>query len=155
VIGMDTAASTGFGFQDASSSDAYAIPIARALSIAKQIAAGKATATVHIGPTAFLGIEVRAVNAGDYGDGYSGYGSPAGTGGGLIAGVVRGGPADRAGLEAGDVITAINGRSVTSPTVITTYLLTRKPGTKVAVAYVDQMGSGHTASVTLGSGPPQ
>jgi S1-C subfamily serine protease len=153
VVGMDTAASAGFGFQNASSTDAYAIPIARALAIARQIEAGKASATVHIGATAFLGVEVRAVETTGYGYGY-GSGSPTATGS-LIAGVVDGGPADRAGLVAGDVIVAINGRTVTTPTVITTVLQTKKPGMRVAIRYVDQLGVTRTVSVKLGSGPPQ
>ncbi len=159
VVGMDTAASTGYGFQNASSTDAYAIPIAKALAIASQIESGKASTTVHIGATAFLGIEVQAVRTADYGYG-GGYGSGYGTttpttSGSLVAGVVNGGPADKAGLVAGDVLTAINGRTVTSPTVITTVLQTKKPGTKVTIRYVDQTGATHSLAVTLGSGPPQ
>jgi hypothetical protein len=33
-------------------------------------------------------------------------------------------------------------------------MLSLKPGAKVSVAYLDQLGS-HTVTVTLGSGPPQ
>src|SRR5438445_1333403 len=63
VVGMDTAASTGFGFQNTSATDAYAIPIAKALTVAHAISSGKASATVHIGATAFLGIEVESISA--------------------------------------------------------------------------------------------
>jgi S1-C subfamily serine protease len=148
---MDTAASSGFGFQNVSSTDAYAIPIAKALAIAKQIEAGKASATVHIGATAFLGVEVQAVQTAGYGGGYGSTGAT----GSLVAGVVGGGPADKAGLVAGDVITAIDGRVVTTPTVITAVLQTKKPGTRVTLRIVDQTGSTHSVSVKLGSGPPQ
>jgi S1-C subfamily serine protease len=141
VVGMDTAASVSsrFGFQDTSASDAYAIPIAKALTVAHAISAGKASATVHIGATAFLGIEVES------GD----------TSGALIAGVVSGGPAASAGLAAGDVITAINGHTVSSSASIPALVLTKKPGDKINVAYVDQFGTSQTATVTLGSGPAQ
>jgi S1-C subfamily serine protease len=142
VVGMDTAASSGFGFQGVSSADAYAIPIAKALAIAHAISSGKASATIHIGATAFLGVEVAAVDA------------PS-SAGALIAGVVSGGPAAAAGLAAGDVITAINGHAMSSPTAVSAVVLTKKPGAKISVAYVDQSGASHTASVTLGSGPPQ
>ena len=60
VIGMNTAASSGSQFQSQSgqtAEQAYAIPIDAATSIAKQIEAGTASANVHIGATAFLGIE--------------------------------------------------------------------------------------------------
>ena len=63
VIGMDTAASSGSSFQD-SGTQAYAIPIATALSIAKQIEAGNSSSTIHIGATGFLGVSVQASDAG-------------------------------------------------------------------------------------------
>jgi S1-C subfamily serine protease len=144
VVGMDTAASSGFGFQTVSATDAYAIPIAKALTIAHAIASGKASATVHIGATAFLGVEVEFVG------GYAGQAS-----GALIAGVVPGGPADSAGLVPGDVITALDGRPVSSPLAVSTFVLTKKPGAKIQVAYVDQSGASQTLSVTLGTGPAQ
>jgi hypothetical protein len=34
-------------------------------------------------------------------------------------------------------------------------VLTKKPGMRIRVAYVDPSGMSHTASVTLGSGPAQ
>ena len=145
VVGMDTAASAGFGFRGISATDAYAIPIAKALTIAHAISSGKASATVHIGATAFLGIEVQSVVT-------PGYVSASGA---LIAGVVSGGPAASAGLAAGDVITAIDGHTVSSPAAVSALVLTRTPGAKITVAYVDQSGASHTASVTLGSGPAQ
>jgi S1-C subfamily serine protease len=151
VVGMDTAATSGFGFQNVSGTDAFAIPIAKALTVAHAISSGKASATVHIGATAFLGIEAESVNT----PGYYGYGGQGSASGAVIAGVVSGGPAASAGLAAGDVITAINGQTVSSPTAISALVLTQKPGAKITVAYVDQSGASHTASVTLGSGPPQ
>ena len=68
VIGMDTAASSsnssGFGTTASVSTTAFSIPINKAISIADQIEAGKASATVHVGATAFLGVEVTSPNAG-------------------------------------------------------------------------------------------
>jgi S1-C subfamily serine protease len=151
VVGMDTAVSSGFGFRDISATDAYAIPIAKALTIAHSISSGDASVTVHIGATAFLGIEAGPVETPGYGYG----GSSASASGALIAGVVSGGPAASAGLAAGDVITAINGQTVSSPTAISALVLTQKPGAKIRIAYVDQSGTSYAASVTLGSGPAQ
>jgi S1-C subfamily serine protease len=148
VIGMDTAASTSFGFRAASASDSYAIPINTATTIAKQIESGKATALVHIGSTAFMGVQIASAT------GNGGFGTPT-SAGALIAGTVSGGPAASAGLTAGDVITAINGKSVSSPSTITSLILTKKPGAKIAVTYTDQAGTSHVTTVTLGSGPPQ
>src|SRR5947207_5305073 len=60
VVGMNTAASSGTQFQSQSgqpAEQAYAIPIDNAETIARQIEAGQGSSTVHIGATAFLGIE--------------------------------------------------------------------------------------------------
>ena len=60
VIGMITAANTGTSSQPGSPGGTlgFAIPINSALAIAKQIAAGQPSATVHIGVPGFLGVEV-------------------------------------------------------------------------------------------------
>ncbi len=138
VIGMDTAASQGFAFR--SGSDAFAIPINKAVAIAKEIEAGH-SATAHIGKTAFLGIEVAP---GTYF-----------TRGAVVAGVVQSSPASRAGLAYGDVIVAVNNRTVASPTTLTALLQKQSPGKKVQIRWIDQFGTSHTAQVTLASGPAQ
>ncbi len=50
VIGMDTAASSQFQI-NSGTAQAFAIPASQAVSVAAQIVAGKASATVHIGAT--------------------------------------------------------------------------------------------------------
>ena len=150
VIGLDTAASTSFGFRAAAASDSYAIPINTATTIARQIESGKASTAVHIGLTPFLGVQIATT----VGNGAFGYGGTASVGS-LIAGVVTGGPAASAGLTAGDLITAINGQAVSSPATIPSLILTKKPGAKITVAYADRSGARHVTTVTLGSGPPQ
>ncbi|MET0921488.1 MAG: trypsin-like peptidase domain-containing protein, partial [Acidimicrobiia bacterium] len=62
VVGMTTAASTGGGYRfggSQSANEAFAIPIARALSVAKEIQGGESTDSVHVGPRAILGVEVQ------------------------------------------------------------------------------------------------
>ena len=71
VIGMDTAASAGTSFQyngDSSGTQGFAIPIDTALSIARAIEAGSGSSTVHIGETAFLGVEINAASSSSPGD---------------------------------------------------------------------------------------
>jgi S1-C subfamily serine protease len=139
VIGMVTAGSTGFQFQN--STEGYAIPINQAVAIAKQIAAGHASATVHIGPTAFLGVEVQSAFSG--------------VAGAEIVEALPGDPAAIAGLAPGDTIIAVGPQSVTSPESLTTVLLGEAPGDSVPVKYDDLSGQQHTVTVQLGSGPPQ
>jgi len=143
VLGMDTAASSGFIVQS-QGNQAYAIPINKALTIAKQIEAGHSSTTVHIGTTAFLGVSVESAQQG----GEVGSGA-------LIAETVTGGPADQAGLQAGDVIVSFDGETVDSPTTLGPLVLKHAPGDSVQVVYLDQFGNQQTITVTLGSGPPQ
>jgi hypothetical protein len=53
---MNTAGATGYGYRYDTATDAYAIPINHALAIVRQITSGKASATVHVGATAFIGV---------------------------------------------------------------------------------------------------
>jgi S1-C subfamily serine protease len=147
VIGMDTAASVSGGFQQVSSSDGYAIPINRALAIANTIAAGKASATVHIGRTAFLGVSAVSPSA------VAAYGYP--SSGAVVAAVVPKGPAAAAGLTAGDLITSINGHTIVSPAALSALVLGQTPGTTITVTYRDAAGTRHTVRAILASGPPQ
>ena len=61
VIGMDTAGSTNSA-SETQASQAFAIPINHATSVAHQIEANLPSTTVHIGPTPFLGIDVQPSN---------------------------------------------------------------------------------------------
>jgi len=184
VIGMNTAASSGTQFQSESGQSAavqaYAIPIDNAESIAKQIEAGQGSSTVHIGATAFLGIESDGSSSGSgsgsgsgdsggfggfggfgQGDG-SGFGSQgdgsgtngSGTSNGVtIAGTLSGSAAANAGLAAGDTITSVGGQAVSSTSDIQQALVKYHPGDKISVSWVDQSGQSQTATVTLASGP--
>jgi S1-C subfamily serine protease len=139
VIGVDTAASHGFVFSS-STGRGFAIPIDRALAVARQIEAGRSSATVHIGPTAFLGVQVaRSANVS----------------GGLVEAVVGGSPAARAGLGPGDVIVSLAGRPVASPNALVGVLLRLVPGQTVQVRWQDHQGSAHRGPITPVSGPPQ
>jgi S1-C subfamily serine protease len=141
VVGMDTAASVGNGFEQAATSDGYAIPINKAMSIALQIMRGNASATIHLGGTAFLGVEV----------GENSYGGS----GAVITSVVPGSPAAAAGLTPGDVITSVGGQAISSPAGLTTVMMTQRPGAPISVTYLDQAGATQTANLALASGPPR
>ncbi|HUC36946.1 MAG TPA: trypsin-like peptidase domain-containing protein [Acidimicrobiales bacterium] len=149
VLGIDTAASSGFELQSGSSSN-FAIPIDQAISIAKQIEAGDASSTVHIGPAAFLGVEVEAVGGGLGGSGSS---SASGSTGAQVARIVSGSPAAQAGLEPGDVIDSLGGQAVDSPTSLSDLMETHHPGDTVQVGWTDRSGQQHSAEVQLATGP--
>jgi len=165
VIGIDTAASTNYQFGGSgnggfggnglggdgsagssgsaggSMTQGFAIPINTALSIASQIEAGHASSTVHIGATAFIGLSIAPQQSGYYQ-------------GVLLAGTATGTPAAKAGLGRGDVVTALNGRSVTTGTQIQQILIGLHPGDKVSIAWTDtSTGQSHTATLTLTAGP--
>ena len=156
VIGMDTAASSNYQLQGQSSTatQAYSIPINDALSIAKQIEAGTTSADVHIGATAFLGLEIggSSANTGGFG-GFGGQNGQSGTSGVTIAGTVSGSPAANAGLTQGDTITAIAGQSVTSAEDVAHDLVKYHPGDSISVSWTDTSGQSHTTNLTLTSGP--
>jgi S1-C subfamily serine protease len=142
VIGVDTAASAGFQYQSAGG-DGFAIPIAAATAIADQIRAGQSSSKIHIGETAYLGIEASS----NTGRGFTG------ESGAAVAGVVQGTPAESAGLSRGDVITSVAGSKVTSATDLTTLLDQHHPGDRVKVVWTDVSGRSHSASVKLATGP--
>ena len=141
AIGMDTAASLGFDFE--SRHDGFAIPINRALALAKQIEGRRASTTVHVGSTPFLGISVAPTPV---------TGAPRGP---RVVGVAPDSPADRAGIAAGDTIIAIDGHSVADYSALTAALLRHNAGAVVAVRWVDGNGAPHVARVKTVAGPPQ
>jgi serine protease Do len=56
-----------------------------------------------------------------------------GPGGAMLSTVIPGGPAEKAGLEAGDVITEFNGRPVADSDALVNMVVATKPGTSVPV----------------------
>jgi S1-C subfamily serine protease len=147
VIGIDTAAGKQMQFQSQQSQTAaFAIPINEALAIGNQIERGDGSSTVHIGPTGFLGVEVESAgNAAQQG-------IQAGSGA-AVEGVLQGTPAANAGLSQGDVITSVDGRSVSSPTSLQRALEQHHPGDKVTIGWTSGAGQSQSASVTLENGP--
>jgi S1-C subfamily serine protease len=182
VIGVDTAASSGYQFsggfgqgsqggqgQDGTGSGSgsdqsgshqgFAIPIAHAITIAHQIVGGTASDTVHIGKSAFLGVSVGDPSQGQGADGQGqadpgqGQGSTPTAAGAPIVQVLPNGAAQQAGLQADDVITAVNGTTVDSATALTNLMDRFHPGDKLSVTYTDTTGAQHTATVTPAAGP--
>jgi S1-C subfamily serine protease len=130
VVGITTAASSGPQAQS------YAIPIEDALTVAEQIESGTESGDVQVGPSAYLGIGVVD------------------TGAGLgVQRVESGSAADRAGIVAGDDLTAVGGRTVGSLQVLKKALASYEPGDRVTLHWTDGSGRAQHARVTLGSSP--
>jgi len=141
---MDNAASSQFQITFGTA-EAFAIPVIQAASIAAQIAAGKASATVHIGATALLGVSAVSF-------GVPVPGNPASTGAGIVW-VTAGTPAATADLAPGDVIVSLGGHAVTSAASLRSALDAYHSGDTASVSWVDQAGQAHTATVVFGTGP--
>jgi S1-C subfamily serine protease len=156
VVGMDTAAnsSSGFGGYSAATTG-FAIPINTAMTIVGQINSGKTSANVHLGLAGFMGVNVadaaspsECSSGGDGFGGINGNTSPVSSGA-LICQVYPHSPAASAGLSGGDVITSVNGTTISSADGLTALTAASHPGDHFAINYVDQYGTKHTTTVTL------
>jgi S1-C subfamily serine protease len=177
VIGMDTA---GNDANDQQAAVGFAIPINAALSVARQIAGGRASSTITIGDPPFLGIfigsgsssspQAQAQQQANGGSGGSGsapacYSSNTDlvvpsqiapvSSGTLIVGTICGGPAAAAGLTGGAVITAVNGQAVGSPDDLGRIIARFHPDDTISVTWVSPSGHRTTSSLHLAAGPPQ
>jgi S1-C subfamily serine protease len=141
VLGVDTAASAGFQYQ-AQGGDGYAIPIASATTIADQIRSGQSSSKIHLGATAYLGVELAGATRGEQQQE-----------GPVVLGVVSGSPAAGAGLARGDVIRSVGGTTVDSATALTNQMDQYHPGDKVKLAWADLNGQSHSGTLKLTTGP--
>lgn len=133
VIGINSAKQGALGFEGMG----FAIPISDALPVIKQMI--EKGFVSH--PALQINIDER------YTKEYASYkGWPAGC---YISKVQYGGAAAKAGLEAGDIITAINGVEITNSLELTHHLFKHKPGDKVKVTYY-RGDQSKTVDITLG-----
>jgi len=133
VVGMITAASSG-----RNDIRGYAIAIAHAMAIVEQIRSGVETDTVHIGPSAFMGVRVA---------------DEQGATGVTLDGTIADTPADKAGLVAGDIVTAVDGVSVLTLAELKAIVTSHDPGDVITVTYTDMDGVVQNVQLTLTEGP--
>ena len=117
----------------------FAIPVNLAMTIADDIIATGSVSHAYFGLSAAPIPPSAAAQAG----------VPEGL---YVQSVAPGGPAARAGLRSGDVITKINGAPATSTVQLQELTLTKKPGDTVPLEY-SRDGQSATATVTLGTQP--
>jgi putative serine protease PepD len=131
VIGINDAIRPGDN-SDGNVGIGFAIPIDLAARSAAAIVQGKQVQTGYLG-----------VSAAD----------PSGNqDGALVQDVVSGSPAAKAGLQAGDLVTAVDGQAVQSSGEMVARIRGHKPGDEVTIT-VDRNGSQTTISATLGERP--
>ncbi len=136
VIGIDTAAAADAKAQ-ANGGIGFAIPINQAMTVAHQIQTRTGPATVHTGPTAFLGVQLGTADT-DSND---------------VAAVVAGSPAAAAGIRKGDQVVSVDGASIASSSDLADALVPHHPKDQVTVTWKNANGS-HSLKVTLDQGPP-
>ncbi|HTR90400.1 MAG TPA: trypsin-like peptidase domain-containing protein [Trebonia sp.] len=117
----------------------FAIPVDAAKTISDEIIATGRVTHAYFGLQTVPIPESAAAEAG----------VPAGL---FVAGVPAGGPAQKAGIQAGDVITTIDGQPATSNVQLQELTLTKKPGDTVELGYARD-GREATATVTLAEQP--
>ena len=135
VVGIPTLAASDPQMGGAAAGIGFAIPGNIARDLASQIIQYGKVIDSH---RAFLGIESADLSAG---------------GGALVYSTVAGGPAAKAGLKAGDIITAVDGQPTPSAGALAAVLAGLKPGQTVPVSVTHQDGSQSTVRVTLGQLP--
>ncbi|MFD5795313.1 S1C family serine protease [Streptomyces diastatochromogenes] len=142
VIGINSAiqssGSGGFGSgQSGSIGLGFAIPINQAKYVAQQLIKTGKPVYAKIGASVSLEDSTGGAKITDQGAGGA-------------AAVESGGPADKAGLKPGDVITKLDDNVIDSGPTLIGEIWTHKPGDKVTITYT-RGGQEHTVDLTLGS----
>ena len=137
VIGVPTLAAVDPGMGGAAPGIGFALPSNTVKDYARQIITNGKVTNTH---RAYLGIQAGDVTSG-------------GSGAVVIA-VVPGGPAQSAGVQQGDIITAIDGQRVTSSSALAAQIANLAPGSTAALS-INRNGQSMTVKVVLGTLPGQ
>jgi Do/DeqQ family serine protease len=138
LIGINTAI---FSRSGGSMGIGFAIPVSTAKMVLEQIVkSGSVT-------RGWIGVEVQEITP-PVAESFK-LGS---TRGALIAGVLRGGPADKAGVKPGDVLVEIGGKPVLDPAAMLNLVAALAPGSAAKVK-LKRQGHEVDASVTVGRRP--
>jgi S1-C subfamily serine protease len=134
VIGINTAIADPGSAQNVG----FAIPISNAKAIIDQLRQGR--------QPAYLGVSTLDV------DQAKADGHDASVDAGAYVQAVTGTPASKAGLKAGDVVIAVDGKSITSAAALGGVIRQYKPGDEVEIE-VDRGGDTVKLHATLGEAP--
>ena len=139
LIGISTAiysrtgGSLGIGF---------AIPVSTASNVLEQIVQ---TGSVTRG---WIGIEAQEITE----ELAESFDLPS-TGGALVAGVQRGGPADRGGVKPGDILVSVAGKPVRDPQAMLDLIAALPPGKTVSFTFL-RRGKPFETAIRVGKRPP-
>jgi S1-C subfamily serine protease len=128
VLGMTTAASSG------ADPEGFVIPVATVLRVAGNLDSRVPGSSYTYQRPAFLGIALDGSTA-------------------TVQGVYSGTPAARMGLQAGDRITAVGARHVSTSAQLRTAIGAYSPGDRVELTWTAPTGGTHTGATTLTVGP--
>ncbi len=131
VIGVNSQIATAAGGGEGNVGIAFAIPANTVKKVLPDLENG--TAPKH----AYLGLQTQTVQNGT---------------GAQIAETTSGGPSEKAGLQAGDIVKKVDGETITSPDDVAQAISDKSPGDKVTVT-VDRNGHEQSVDVTLGQRP--
>jgi Do/DeqQ family serine protease len=134
LVGINTAI---FSRTGGSMGIGFAIPVSTAKMVFEQIAKNGSVTR------GWIGVELAPV---------LGEQAREGARGALIAGVLRGGPADKGGVKPGDIVVDVNGRPVADPTAMLNAVAALEPGASAKVA-LKRQGSDVEVAITIGRRP--
>ena len=139
LVGINTAI---FSRSGGSQGIGFAIPISLAKTVMTQI--------IESGHTirGWLGVEIQDINE----DLAESFDLPD-TAGALVAGVLRGGPADKAGIRPGDVILGVGGVSIRNVSEALNAISAKKPGETIPIE-IRRGGKTLTINTRIGERPP-
>jgi S1-C subfamily serine protease len=135
VVGIPTLAATDPELGGAAAGIGFAIPSTLVRDIAGQIVQHGHVVNSH---RAYLGVQI---------------GDTLGAPGVVVGAIVANGPAARAGIKVGDVITSIAGHKTPTADDLATVVAGLKPRQTVKVGIAHQDGGTATVSLTLGTFP--
>jgi Do/DeqQ family serine protease len=138
LVGINTAI---FSRSGGSIGIGFAIPVSTAKMVLEQIVQ---TGSVTRG---WIGVEVQDITA-PIAESFR----LEGTRGALIAGVLRGGPADKAGVKPGDILVEVQGKPVADPAGMLNLIAALAPG-QPAKLKLKRQGKNVEAAITVGRRP--